>query len=568
MNPIEYVYSDALQCSWDPASFLMFSAEVEPLVYYSHLFPALAVAVLAFVVLLRTSGRLTSKLFFTVAMFFVIYSIFDLILWATEKPSIIMTLWSLLTYIEPLIYASTIYLVLVFVRRKDIFIYEKVVGAILLFPVFLLGATDLNLSGFDYTNCGRLAVEGPLILYVYFIELIFVLWAIIASVISIKNESSLEHKKSSWLLLLGSILFLLSFSSGNIFGTLFQGYMGEEAWVIGQYGFFGMPLFLGLILYLMVRYELFSARIIYAEAILLGTFIALLSLLLIPNIQTARPVIGITLLLFAVLGFFLLNGIKNDLKQKQENKKLAENLEKVNSRLRLLDKQKSEFVSIASHQLRSPLTAIRGYVSLIEEGNFGPVPEQMKDALHRVSESSKFMAVSIDDFLNVSRIESGNMKYELKDINLREQAEHIVEDLRTDAIKRGLLLMFKTDLSSKGIVNADFGKTQQILHNLINNALKYTKQGTVTVFVHDNPAKKIINVEFIDTGIGMSEVTLEKIFGKFARAKVASSANIMGTGLGLFVARSMARAMEGDVTAHSEGEGKGSKFVLTLPLVM
>ena len=75
------------------------------------------------------------------------------------------------------------------------------------------------------------------------------------------------------------------------------------------------------------------------------------------------------------------------------------------------------------------------------------------------------------------------MKYEYKDINLREQAEHVVEDLRADATKRGLMLLFKTDLSCKGIVNADFGKTQQILHNLINNALKYTRQGTVTVLV-------------------------------------------------------------------------------------
>ena len=235
---------------------------------------------------------------------------------------------------------------------------------------------------------------------------------------------------------------------------------------------------------------------------------------------------------------------------------------------KVLEVHKSEFVSIASHQLRSPLTAIRGYVSLIEEGSFGAVPEQMKEALNRISESAKFMALSIDDFLNVSRIESGNMKYEFKDINLKEQAKHIVQDLRADATKRGLKLHFKTDMTSKGIVHADFGKTQQILHNLINNALKYTRQGSVTVLVRDDLKQKLLKVEFIDTGIGMSPETLADLFGKFARANVASSANIMGTGLGLFVARSMARAMRGDVTAHSEGVGKGSCFVLTLPCVM
>ncbi len=235
---------------------------------------------------------------------------------------------------------------------------------------------------------------------------------------------------------------------------------------------------------------------------------------------------------------------------------------------KVLNEHKTEFVSIASHQLRSPLTAIRGYVSLIEEGSFGVVPEQMKEALSRISESAKFMALSIDDFLNVSRIESGNMKYEFKDINLKEQAKNIVQDFRPDATKRGLKLHFKTDLTGKGIVSADFGKTQQILHNLINNAIKYTRQGNVTVLVRDDLVNKLLNVEVIDTGIGMSPETLADLFGKFVRAEVASSANIMGTGLGLFVARAMARAMKGDVTAHSEGEGKGSRFVLTLPYVM
>ena len=233
-----------------------------------------------------------------------------------------------------------------------------------------------------------------------------------------------------------------------------------------------------------------------------------------------------------------------------------------------LDEHKSEFVAIASHQLRSPLTAIRGYASLIEEGSFGEVPEQIKEALNRISESAKFMALSIDDFLNVSRIESGNMKYEAKDFNLMEQTKHTVQDLRSDAIKRGLTLLFKTSVTGGGIVHADFGKTQQILHNLINNALKYTRQGSVTVLVRDDPANKLLSVEFVDTGIGMSPETLKDLFRKFARAKVAGSANIMGTGLGLFVARSMARAMNGDVTAYSEGVGKGSCFVLTLPCVM
>ena len=254
-------------------------------------------------------------------------------------------------------------------------------------------------------------------------------------------------------------------------------------------------------------------------------------------------------------------------RSKSEIEDLAVGLERANERLQFLDKQKSEFVSIASHQLSSPLTAIKGYTAMFLEGTYGELTPRMQEPLGRIFESAKLMAMSIDDFLNVSRIESGNMRYEYSEFNIAEQASHVVDDLRPEAIKAGLILTYKSDISSQAIIKADIGKTQQILHNLINNSLKYTPKGSITVFVHEHIQNKKLYVEIIDTGIGMSKDTIGELFEKFTRAKNANSVNIKGTGLGLFVAREMARAMGGDVTAHSEGDGKGSHFLLTLPLV-
>ena len=160
------------------------------------------------------------------------------------------------------------------------------------------------------------------------------------------------------------------------------------------------------------------------------------------------------------------------------------------------------------------------------------------------------------------------MKYELADFNLRDLAENITDDLRPEGFKKGLLLLYKTELTSQGLVHADKGKAQQILHNLINNSLKYTPKGTVTVFVHDDIHSKKIIVDIIDTGIGMSNDTIHSLFEKFTRAKNANTVNIKGTGLGLFVAREMARAMGGDVIAHSDGEGHGSRFEFFLPVIL
>jgi signal transduction histidine kinase len=126
---------------------------------------------------------------------------------------------------------------------------------------------------------------------------------------------------------------------------------------------------------------------------------------------------------------------------------LTEQLAKANDRLKILDKMKSEFVSIASHQLRSPLTSIRGYASMLAEGSYGKLPEKAQEAANNIAESSKFMAMSIEDYLNVSRIEAGNMKYELSDFNLKDVAEKVVDEMRPTAMKKGLVMVFRSDCS-------------------------------------------------------------------------------------------------------------------------
>jgi signal transduction histidine kinase len=123
-------------------------------------------------------------------------------------------------------------------------------------------------------------------------------------------------------------------------------------------------------------------------------------------------------------------------------------------------------------------------------------------------------------------------------------------------------------MNKTGIVHADIGKMRQIIDNLINNSLKYTPKGSIEVLVRDDAKKKKMYVEIKDTGIGMSQKTIENIFGKFKRAENANEVNVTGTGLGLYIAQKMANEMGGDVVALSEGEGKGSLFRIEMPLQM
>ena len=556
--------NDIAICQWSEAKFLFFSENIwGDFIYYSHLLPALAtILVTLFLFVNARNNRAAQALLFT-GLSFTAWSLMDLFLWASERIDLIMFTWSSMIYLELFIYLGVLYFIYAYVSGKFPGFWEEVIIFLLFIPLFLFGHTALNLTGFDLTNCWREAIEGPLWQsYIYSLELGLALWILGFAIFRAIREQQSARRREIIIISTGALLFLFLFSFGNILGSL------ESDWEVGQIGLFGMPVLLVFISYVVVHYEAFRAKVFAAEALFSAAFLLLLSILFVRTIGNAHIIAITTLLLFSILGFLLVRSIKDEIKQREQIESLAVKLERANARLKQLDKQKSEFVSIASHQLRSPLTSIAGYASLLREGTYGNVPSKMLEPLDRIEQSARFMAESIEDYLNVSRIESGNMKYHLTDFNLRDETEHICDDIRPEALRKGLVLLFRTNLTSTGLVNADLGKVQQILHNLINNALKYTPKGTLNVVVRDDVKGKRLYVDIVDTGIGMNDDTLHSIFQKFERGDKANTVNVKGTGLGLYVALKMAEAMNGTITAHSEGDGKGSRFTLELPLVL
>ena len=546
-------------------TYFIFSSDLPDLLYYSHIPAAVIALLVGMFVFINNRKLLLNQLLLIISICFSFWALANLILWTNIHSDFLLFVWIFLAVFSSLISIFSIYFMYVFLYKHDISFSLKLVFLLLLAPVLMLANTDLSLSGFDITNCDAFMFEG-IIFKIYHTSLgvLAMLWIF---VLLIKNyfKSAPEFKKQILLMGTGIEFFLFSFFTLVFFASYLTGIGILPDSSLEMYGLFGMIVFMVFIAILIVQFKVFKVGLIAPQVLVVALVVLIGSLLFVVKSLSAQIVSAGTLILVIILGFILVKSVKKEIKQREEIEKLAVNLEKANGRLKILDKQKSEFVSIASHQLRSPLTSIRGYISMMQEGSFGTLSAKMIDPLKRINDSTAMMASSIEDFLSVSRIESGNMKYEYSDFNLRDQAEHIVDDLRQEAIKKGLLLMFRTNISCQGIVHADIGKTQQIIHNLINNSLKYTPKGTITVYLHDDKKRKLLFIEIIDTGIGMSQVTIESLFEKFSRASNANSVNIKGTGLGLFVAREMARAMKGEVTAHSEGEGKGSHFIFTIP---
>lgn len=246
-----------------------------------------------------------------------------------------------------------------------------------------------------------------------------------------------------------------------------------------------------------------------------------------------------------------------------EVKRATHDLQAANVQLMDMDKAKSEFLNIASHQLYTPITALRGYVSMMIEGDFGKVAPEQMEVLKILMKSATRLIELIKNLLDISRIESGRFELKLEQVDISFMAKELVQDLMPNAMNKKLQLEYHKPPEGTFEAIADQERLRQVMLNFIDNAVKYTNEGRVDV----NVKREGDNIIFFvtDTGKGISQDDLKKLFTKFTRVGGASRYHTEGTGLGLYVARQIIREHHGEVEADSPGEGKGSTFTMVIP---
>ena len=239
-------------------------------------------------------------------------------------------------------------------------------------------------------------------------------------------------------------------------------------------------------------------------------------------------------------------------------------LEEANRELQRASEAKTQILSTVTHELKTPLTSIVGYIDqmLAHKDKVGQLNERQERYLERVKNNSRRLQELIDDLLDISRIEAGCLNLNLAELDVQQEVEEVLHSMHSLTSEKQLLVLLNIPTGLVK-VKADSLRFSRVLTNLVSNACKYSPKGaTVAISVMENDGMMRFDVS--DTGIGISEVDQSQLFTKFFRSNNFSTRQVSGSGLGLFISKHLVEAQGGQMWVQSE-EGKGSTFSFTLP---
>jgi len=252
-----------------------------------------------------------------------------------------------------------------------------------------------------------------------------------------------------------------------------------------------------------------------------------------------------------------------EIKTGDELEELGEEFNRMAKGLKRLQELKDEFVFVAAHELRAPVTVIKGYLSMISEGDAGSVSPKMSDFLSQVNKANQNLVKLVEDLLQVARSEAGRIEIAVKPLDIVLAVKGVLGELKTLADEKSIKMVYKPQPDLPQVL-ADPDKLREVIVNLVNNAIRYTL-GAGTITVSHEVKNKMLITYVEDTGIGISKENQKKLFTKFYRIKKEGTEGISGTGLGLWIVKQLVLKMKGEIWVVST-EGKGSTFSFSLPI--
>lgn len=432
------------------------------------------------------------------------------------------------------------------------------------FFFYLLFFTDALIKNalFDSASGSRSFEFGRLyfLYWLYFISILTVSFFTLLRKYRVSN--GVERVRLGYVLFASAIAAVFNTTTNVILPTLGN---FNYFW-LGPYSTFILVFILSVAV---IRYRLFNIKVIATELVTVALWIFLV--VQIFNTETTQAlIINIILLIFVIfLGVLLMQSVTKEVTQRERLELLTTELEKANIELKKLDAAKSEFVSIASHQLRTPLTVIRGYISMALDGTLGSIRTPLKDALEKAAFSTNQLTKLVSDLLDLSRIESGKIQYVFAPADFTSLVSKTIEEMRPAAEKKKVAIALEKGSGEKIQFDFDADKMREVVFNTIDNAIKYSPDGgliTVSVEPFERTQKQWVRFSVKDAGIGIKKEDLQKLFIKFSRTEEAHRVDPDGMGIGLYFVKHIIDDHQGTVRVESEGLGKGSTCIVELPL--
>ena len=555
---------------------ILSSADYIPRILYYFYIPAMIVSLfLGFFVYFKAKKKeLLVKLFLAITASFFLYSFFVLVTWVNFFSNYVVISWVYSIFFNYLLVIFIFLFFEAFIDKLTFFSKKRLWPMIFSLPLLPLWVSNYFVISLEAVNCN--VIENRFYLfYEYFFELFIIGYILFRGISECRNNKDQLFRKKIALLLFGISSFLIPYFFFCALASYFF-YSGETVlYEVEPYGVLGYPIFLVSIVYLIVKYKLFNIKIHEGQALVFGLFFLVGAQLFYMRNSGDQVIVIITLVIAFIIGFFLIRSIRGE-----EEKKRKE-LEIVNQELLKLDRAKSEFINIASHQLRTPVTVIRGVISLIMSGKMEKLPEEERSQFYEsIWNKSNKLEEIIKDILNAASL--SNKKYVLlknhtEKVDLGELISQIVNDFKSESERKGITIDYDKKKTGEFSVRGNKTDLKEVFNNIINNALKYTpsiedvdifkdnnrKRGNIKIIFSRKENKILISVK--DNGIGIPKNEISCLFEKFYRASNAKKLYTDGSGLGLFIVREIIDGHRGEIWFESE-INKGTTVFVKLPI--
>ncbi len=318
--------------------------------------------------------------------------------------------------------------------------------------------------------------------------------------------------------------------------------------------------FIFAMFYATTKYHLLNMKVISTEFLTILLAIGMI----IEVVFTTDPMVLIfRIILFALIlgiGILLVRSVRREVEQRILLEEVTAQLKEANLKLEDLSRFKTQLLSLASHQIKSPLAAIKGFTTILLEGLYGPLDTKVKETLSKMKNAEDNLVNLINMLLDLRKVEEGRMDYQFTKVDLTKLIGHVMEEIEPLATAKSLEFTF--DASSPSLyVSADAEKFKQVIQNLIDNSIKYTPKGFVKVALKEEGNTVIFSVH--DSGLGINPELIPHLFEEFIREDRIRK-EVMGTGLGLYIAKKIVDAHSGRIWAESKGADQGAAFYVAL----